>query len=151
MFVFDQNLRIRLRRHLDHLAVRRLVPAHARRRKDPGVSRIARVGLGDWGRRLDVAILRDKFSAITACYDTDEKRTREYARQLGCEPAASYDEILRQDRRVTIDLWCRAPADPPTPLAPGGTGSSRLGRRGYGRLDRRSRGVEHAWDRHLRA
>jgi predicted dehydrogenase len=55
--------------------------------------RVASIGLGWWGKELARAAL-DAGIDLVACYARTEETRKEFATELGCEPASSLEEIF---------------------------------------------------------
>ena len=59
--------------------------------------RVAALGMGWWSDVLADAAKRSTEIEIVACFTRSEDKRRAFAAKYGCRPAASYDEILKDD------------------------------------------------------
>ena len=60
--------------------------------------RVAALGMGWWSDVLADAASRSDALEIVACYTRSEEKRLAYAEKYGCRAAASYQEILADDR-----------------------------------------------------
>jgi predicted dehydrogenase len=61
-------------------------------RRDP--VRLGLVGLGWWGRELAGAAARSGAAEVVACFARRASSREAFARELGCRPATSFDELV---------------------------------------------------------
>ena len=59
--------------------------------------RVASLGMGWWSDVLAEAAGRSGALEIVACYTRSADKRGVFARQFGCKPAESYEEILEDD------------------------------------------------------
>jgi predicted dehydrogenase len=64
--------------------------------------RVACIGMGWWSDVLADAIKRSGKLAIISCYSRSEEKRRKFAAKYGCTPAATYEEILSNEKIQAI-------------------------------------------------
>jgi len=57
--------------------------------------RVAALGMGWWSDVLADAVKRSNTIEIVACYSRSEDKRKAFANKYGCQPASSYEEILK--------------------------------------------------------
>jgi predicted dehydrogenase len=62
-----------------------------------GPLRVAALGMGWWSDVLADAAQRSRAIEIVACYTRSEDKRRAFGEKYGCRPAASYEEMLKDD------------------------------------------------------
>ena len=60
--------------------------------------RVASVGLGRWSKVIGAAATRSDKLEVVTCFSRSEKNRAIFAERFGCEQAASYEELLADDR-----------------------------------------------------
>ena len=60
--------------------------------------RVACIGMGWWSDVLADAIKRSGRLEIVSCYSRSEEKRRKFAAKYGCTPAATYEEILSNEK-----------------------------------------------------
>jgi len=58
---------------------------------------VALIGTGAWGRRLAAAVARTPTLHLVTCYSRNQKRREDFAAEVGCAAAPSFDAAIGRD------------------------------------------------------
>ena len=59
---------------------------------------VALVGTGTWARRIAAAVVRTPSLRLVSCFSRDAEKRAAFARDVGCEPAASFEGAIDDPR-----------------------------------------------------